>query len=218
MNSTCSPNSSSSPPGSRHRRAQLPLAQDQRRVGENGRRTARALLFQEARSASPKERPLESLSLPNRRCFFAAHRTLLHKAGVGARSVAPNEPAAEEGPLSHRSLPAQPPDGQSTPSALEVARLKNPHIGLTTLRVYQGVLVLEQHLLHHPAPCPNQYSADCLSSRCTPSHRDRKSTRLNSSHANISYAVFCLKKKKNKTPKFSINKKKIKQIYHTCST
>src|SRR5476651_2783466 len=28
------------------------------------------------------------------------------------------------------------------------------------------------------------------------SWRDRKSTRLNSSHANISYAVFCLKKKK----------------------
>src|SRR3712207_7332849 len=28
--------------------------------------------------------------------------------------------------------------------------------------------------------------------------RDRKSTRLNSSHANISYAVFCLKKKKIK--------------------
>src|SRR5690348_18090159 len=30
-------------------------------------------------------------------------------------------------------------------------------------------------------------------------HRDRKSTRLNSSHPSISYAVFCLKKKK-KTP------------------
>src|SRR5258707_12841998 len=30
---------------------------------------------------------------------------------------------------------------------------------------------------------------------------DRKSTRLNSSHANISYAVFCLKKKKKKTNK-----------------
>src|SRR3712207_7235264 len=29
--------------------------------------------------------------------------------------------------------------------------------------------------------------------------QDRKSTRLNSSHANISYAVFCLKKKKNST-------------------
>src|SRR3712207_7439086 len=36
-----------------------------------------------------------------------------------------------------------------------------------------------------------------------PADRDRKSTRLNSSHANISYAVFCLKKKKPRlqTPK-----------------
>src|SRR3712207_8030525 len=34
--------------------------------------------------------------------------------------------------------------------------------------------------------------------------RDRKSTRLNSSHANISYAVFCLKKKKQKrTPRLN---------------
>src|SRR3712207_6893410 len=33
---------------------------------------------------------------------------------------------------------------------------------------------------------------------CDPGVReDRKSTRLNSSHANISYAVFCLKKKKD---------------------
>src|SRR2546430_11565049 len=31
------------------------------------------------------------------------------------------------------------------------------------------------------------------------SHEDRKSTRLNSSHSQISYAVFCLKKKTNKT-------------------
>src|SRR5207249_12218130 len=31
--------------------------------------------------------------------------------------------------------------------------------------------------------------------------RDRKSTRLNSSHVSISYAVFCLKKKKNKIKK-----------------
>src|SRR3712207_7905340 len=29
-----------------------------------------------------------------------------------------------------------------------------------------------------------------------PANSDRKSTRLNSSHANISYAVFCLKKKR----------------------
>src|SRR2546430_13502672 len=33
------------------------------------------------------------------------------------------------------------------------------------------------------------------------SAQDRKSTRLNSSHSQISYAVFCLKKKKTNTPK-----------------
>src|SRR5689334_24018450 len=31
-----------------------------------------------------------------------------------------------------------------------------------------------------------------------PTYKDRKSTRLNSSHSSISYAVFCLKKKKKK--------------------
>src|SRR2546427_4803751 len=34
--------------------------------------------------------------------------------------------------------------------------------------------------------------------RSRAARRDRKSTRLNSSHSQISYAVFCLKKKKNK--------------------
>src|SRR3712207_8972292 len=37
--------------------------------------------------------------------------------------------------------------------------------------------------------------AHVLAHRCPERLRDRKSTRLNSSHANISYAVFCLKKK-----------------------
>src|SRR5215217_1177334 len=37
--------------------------------------------------------------------------------------------------------------------------------------------------------------------------RDRKSTRLNSSHANISYAVFCLKKKKQLDIDLSFNRK-----------
>src|SRR3712207_8440540 len=39
---------------------------------------------------------------------------------------------------------------------------------------------------------------DRASDRLARLARDRKSTRLNSSHANISYAVFCLKKKKKK--------------------
>src|SRR2546427_8058229 len=36
---------------------------------------------------------------------------------------------------------------------------------------------------------------------------DRKSTRLNSSHSQISYAVFCLKKKKNNTQDRTIHKR-----------
>src|SRR3712207_8876921 len=38
-----------------------------------------------------------------------------------------------------------------------------------------------------------------------PEEVDRKSTRLNSSHANISYAVFCLKKKKNNSKRQRTN-------------
>src|SRR3712207_8580015 len=41
---------------------------------------------------------------------------------------------------------------------------------------------------------------------------DRKSTRLNSSHANISYAVFCLKKKKSLRPHRTL----LPIIQHTC--
>src|SRR5215471_19794575 len=41
--------------------------------------------------------------------------------------------------------------------------------------------------------------------------RDRKSTRLNSSHVEISYAVFCLKKKKKKWPSIDERKKKKKR-------
>src|SRR5580704_7199769 len=37
---------------------------------------------------------------------------------------------------------------------------------------------------------------------CRPRHTDRKSTRLNSSHPSISYAVFCLKKKRGRPPHF----------------
>src|SRR5215203_1382612 len=45
--------------------------------------------------------------------------------------------------------------------------------------------------------------------------QDRKSTRLNSSHANISYAVFCLKKKKNTNEVlFYIEKKKQNTLHY----
>src|SRR3712207_7684408 len=44
-------------------------------------------------------------------------------------------------------------------------------------------------------PALGELESDALDQRIG----DRKSTRLNSSHANISYAVFCLKKKKTTT-------------------
>src|SRR3712207_8016020 len=42
-------------------------------------------------------------------------------------------------------------------------------------------------------------SGPCACAAVVITGQDRKSTRLNSSHANISYAVFCLKKKKTST-------------------
>src|SRR2546426_8645307 len=46
----------------------------------------------------------------------------------------------------------------------------------------------------HPLPCNSAANTER-----TAEAEDRKSTRLNSSHLVISYAVFCLKKKKKKT-------------------
>src|SRR5689334_24537485 len=56
------------------------------------------------------------------------------------------------------------------------------------LRSGQGYRLDTDHRLDRVA------SADLV---CIPAWRDRKSTRLNSSHSSISYAVFCLKKKTN---------------------
>src|SRR3712207_7791618 len=50
--------------------------------------------------------------------------------------------------------------------------------------------------LPHPGELALRVVARALLHRLDVPGQDRKSTRLNSSHANISYAVFCLKKKK----------------------
>src|SRR5205809_5442930 len=51
--------------------------------------------------------------------------------------------------------------------------------------------------------------------RSATSIEDRKSTRLNSSHGYISYAVFCLKKKKKKENKYHIKTRTLKlTIYY----
>src|SRR3712207_7737937 len=56
-----------------------------------------------------------------------------------------------------------------------------PHMGRETLELHHGK--------HHQTYITN------LNNLIEGKPEDRKSTRLNSSHANISYAVFCLKKK-----------------------
>src|SRR3712207_7918164 len=65
--------------------------------------------------------------------------------------------------------------------------------------------------------------ADCLPKiRQRTNAEDRKSTRLNSSHANISYAVFCLKKKKKKKEASTITVKALlspsSTLLHVCTT
>src|SRR6266513_5206879 len=55
-----------------------------------------------------------------------------------------------------------------------------------------------------------------LPHRATSPVRDRKSTRLNSSHVSISYAVFCLKKKtQQKSIASSTNNKTERNTHHT---
>src|SRR3712207_7896379 len=51
--------------------------------------------------------------------------------------------------------------------------------------------------VHGDLPCP--VAQRRVAEARDQARPDRKSTRLNSSHANISYAVFCLKKKKHRT-------------------
>src|SRR5437588_2478124 len=73
----------------------------------------------------------------------------------------------------------------------------------TAARVRAGAERLRSplHLLHHSVR-PRQFALG-----------DRKSTRLNSSHTVISYAVFCLKKKKKKTNKTQHENQKQTQTY-----
>src|SRR5437868_11547601 len=63
---------------------------------------------------------------------------------------------------------------------------------------------IEQVLIGVEAPRNARETSDRDAEPAATVAPDRKSTRLNSSHVSISYAVFCLKKKKKKNNKYSI--------------
>src|SRR3712207_7377357 len=78
-----------------------------------------------------------------------------------------------------------------------------PYTTLFRSHEHHAAEVLEVHLVHDPGA--GRHGAEVVQRALRPPQQrvalqvalvDRKSTRLNSSHANISYAVFCLKKKK----------------------
>src|SRR5947209_16368288 len=92
-----------------------------------------------------------------------------------------------------------------------------------TLSLHDALPILKILVFHAHAGDPLSFLIKALtrSPYChaailvdTPKWReDRKSTRLNSSHANISYAVFCLKKKKTNTSNRSAPPTHKYQIY-----
>src|SRR5438876_676808 len=110
-------------------------------------------------------------------------RRLLH---CGADFPAPTPPVREERSALRMAKKRSEPRRPSTPTAFEQARDE----------LFSHILrcgVLEASVEHQ-----KEWFDDTM--------LDRKSTRLNSSHPSISYAVFCLKKKKNsRYPRYFLN-------------
>src|SRR2546430_17682078 len=79
------------------------------------------------------------------------------------------------------------------------------HDALPISQACKGVVPLERKALHGGAQLTQQFLESCLlTAQPLETLRDRKSTRLNSSHSQISYAVFCLKKKKKIKMRYTV--------------
>src|SRR2546430_12032384 len=78
---------------------------------------------------------------------------------------------------------------------------RSPHLHLVRVRLFP-IRPRDRRV------CCSVGDRDCLT-------RDRKSTRLNSSHSQISYAVFCLKKKKSLTGE-QLSTLKLLHLLHLC--
>src|SRR3712207_8610216 len=68
----------------------------------------------------------------------------------------------------------------------------------TTLFRSKKTRLREYHILHYYGHATSANQGELRLETDRSGEEDRKSTRLNSSHANISYAVFCLKKKSHR--------------------
>src|SRR6266853_4982614 len=96
------------------------------------------------------------------------------------------------------------------------ARRADPQTGRGASSYFDVVPILEQARAGQPLDPVGQVESEVRQleasrpGRGPPRPRDRKSTRLNSSHSQISYAVFCLKKKKKNKNKHKKIKKKNK--------
>src|SRR2546426_2482411 len=120
--------------------------------------------------------------------------------GVGSKRLVGGRPWVYVDRVSQPTVTVYPPEGRNTGAAVVVfpgGGYKVLGIGLEGTEAWgwltsKGITCV---LLKYRVPCVKSGPyLDCL---------DRKSTRLNSSHLVISYAVFCLKKKKIKISKRS---------------
>src|SRR5690625_5903016 len=109
-------------------------------------------------------------------------------------------------PFPHRGTACPEPAALPLVPELEAAGVDQCHVGSTSSTRQHPLVHLAhccraQHSTPSPAGCPGTRRT-CTEIPRAPGHgnrpraQDRKSTRLNSSHVAISYAVFCLKKKK----------------------
>src|SRR5699024_12409577 len=88
------------------------------------------------------------------------------------------------------------------PPPLRVVSLSHPLAPpeIYTLSLHDALPIFDPEAIHRAMTKKGETLKDgtILMVMCENQDEDRKSTRLNSSHVSISYAVFCLKKKKKK--------------------
>src|SRR5207245_10630093 len=92
-----------------------------------------------------------------------------------------------------RPMPRPPHEWPRSPTALLFYYKAPATTEIYTLSLHDALPISRRET---PSPLQPGARGHIYKERCRPVVRDRKSTRLNSSHGSISYAVFCLKKKK----------------------